>query len=128
MRLALADADRQSVDAIQAHGTSTPLNDAVEARALHAVFGERLAAARVSSIKGALGHTIAAAGALGFLAGADAVGTGTVLPTTGLEAVDDECSLPHVMGRAVTMPVDSALVNAFAFGGANCSLVLARPR
>jgi 3-oxoacyl-[acyl-carrier-protein] synthase II len=126
MRLALADAGRQSVDVVQAHGTSTPLNDAVEASALHTVFGERLEAARVSSVKGALGHTIAAAGALGFLAGVDAVATGTVLPTAGLQEPDGDCALPHVLGRAVTMRVESALVNAFAFGGANCSLVLAR--
>ena len=126
MRLALADAGRHSVEVVQAHGTSTPLNDAVEARALQAVFGERLGTVRVSSVKGALGHTIAAAGALGFLAGAEAVARGTVLPTAGLEQPDPDCSLSHVMGRAVTMRVDAALVNAFAFGGANCSLVLAR--
>ena len=127
MRLALADAGRESVDVIQAHGTSTPLNDAVEARALHSVFGERLASARVSSIKGALGHTIAAAGALGMLAGVEAVASGTVLPTAGLEQPDPECALFHVTGRAIAMRVEAALVNAFAFGGANCSLVLARP-
>ncbi|TMA37905.1 MAG: hypothetical protein E6J82_18310, partial [Deltaproteobacteria bacterium] len=126
MRLALADAGRHSVEVVQAHGTSTPLNDAVEARALQAVFGERLGTVRVSSVKGALGHTIAAAGALGFLAGAEAVARGTVPPTAGLEQPDPDCALSHVMRRAVTMRVDAALVNAFAFGGANCSLVLAR--
>jgi 3-oxoacyl-[acyl-carrier-protein] synthase II len=126
MRLALADAGRSSVDVVQAHGTSTQLNDAIEARALQAVLGERLGAARVSSVKGALGHTIAAAGALGLLAAAEAVGAGTVLPTAGLEEPDPDCSLPHVLGRAIALRVESALVNAFAFGGANCSLVLAR--
>jgi 3-oxoacyl-[acyl-carrier-protein] synthase II len=128
MRLALADAGRQSVDVIQAHGTSTLLNDAVEASALRAVFGERLGAARVSSVKGALGHTIAAAGAIGFVAAVEAVATGTVLPTAGLEEPDGDCALPHVVGRGTTLPVDAALVNSFAFGGANCSVVLEKSR
>jgi 3-oxoacyl-[acyl-carrier-protein] synthase II len=128
MRLALADAGRDAVDAVQAHGTSTPLNDAIEARALRDVLGPRLDSARVSSVKGALGHTIAAAGALGFLAAVEAVASGTILPTAGLELPDPDCGLPHVIGRAVSASVDAALVNAFAFGGANCSIVVARAR
>ena len=128
MRLALADAGLRSVDVIQAHGTSTPLNDAIEARAIREALGESLESSRVSSIKGALGHAIAGAGALGFIAAVEAVVSGTVFPTAGLAEPDPDCELPHVVGRAVSRRADSAMVNAFAFGGANCSLVVTRPQ
>jgi 3-oxoacyl-[acyl-carrier-protein] synthase II len=128
MRLALADAGLQSVDVVQAHGTSTPLNDAIEARAIREALGDSLGSSHVSSIKGALGHTIAAAGALGFIAAVDAVVMGTVLPTAGLAEPDPDCALPHVVGAAVSRQVDSAMVNSFAFGGANCTLVVTRPQ
>jgi 3-oxoacyl-[acyl-carrier-protein] synthase II len=120
MRLALAAANLKSVDVVQAHGTATPRNDAVEASAIQQLVGSAL----VSSIKGALGHTIAAAGALGFLAAVEAIARGTVFPTVGLEVPD--CDLRHVVGKALVRRVDSAMVNSFAFGGANCSLVVTR--
>jgi 3-oxoacyl-[acyl-carrier-protein] synthase II len=146
MRAALAQAGADAVDYIQAHGTSTPLNDAIEAQALHVVFGARLARARVSSVKGALGHWIAGAGALGFLCAYGALADGVVLPTANLSQPDSACDLPHVFppssastasssssaAAAVATPpcraapCELALVNAFAFGGANCSLVLRR--
>jgi 3-oxoacyl-[acyl-carrier-protein] synthase II len=124
MRGALEAAGEAAVDYVQAHGTSTPLNDAVEAAAIRRVLGRALEDAYVSSIKGALGHAIAGAGALGFLAAAAAVLDGCVLPTAGLREPDLACALPHVLGRAVERRVRTALVNAFAFGGANTSLVL----
>jgi 3-oxoacyl-[acyl-carrier-protein] synthase II len=126
MRAALAAARVDAVDYVQAHGTSTPLNDAVEADAIRRVLGRGLDRAHVSSIKGALGHWIAGAGALGFLCVVEAVAHGIVLPTAGLARPDTSCALPHVMGEAVRKPVETALMNSFAFGGANCSLVVGR--
>jgi 3-oxoacyl-[acyl-carrier-protein] synthase II len=126
MRAALLDARLSAVDYVQAHGTSTPLNDAVEAAALRLVLGERIAEARVSSVKGAMGHWIAGAGALGFLCGADAIVTGTLAPTAGLVHPDQGCELPHILGEAIQKEVHSALINSFGFGGANCSIVLRR--
>jgi len=126
MRAALDTAGMNRVGYIQAHGTSTPLNDAVEALALRRVFGRQLDTALVSSVKGALGHWIAGAGALGFLCAHAALEQGIVLPTANLAEPDPACDLPHVMGKAVTRQVDAALVNAFAFGGANCALVARR--
>jgi 3-oxoacyl-(acyl-carrier-protein) synthase len=126
MRAALADAGETAADVIQAHGTSTPLNDAIEAAALREVLGERLSAAHVSSVKGALGHGIAAAGAFGFVSAAEALASGVVFPTAGLSTPDSECALPHVTGRALRRQSRVALVNSFAFGGANVSLVLRR--
>lgn len=136
MRAALADAARDPtrragadvaacIDYIQAHGTSTPLNDRVEAGAIRQVFGPRADHILVSSVKGALGHWVAGAGALGFLCALAAV-RGTVLPTAGLCEPDPECALRHVMERAQHQPVRAALVNSFAFGGANASIVLER--
>jgi 3-oxoacyl-[acyl-carrier-protein] synthase II len=115
-----------SVDYVQAHGTSTVHNDAVEAAALRRVLGAGLDRALVSSVKGALGHAIAGAGAIGLLCAVEAVERGTVLPTAGLRAPDQGCELPHVMGVAVRRDVRAALANAFAFGGANVSLLVRR--
>jgi 3-oxoacyl-[acyl-carrier-protein] synthase II len=126
MRAALEVSRTEAVDYVQAHGTSTPLNDAVEAFAIRSVLGKRLDRALVSSVKGALGHWVAGAGAIGFLCAVEAVTNGTVLPTAGLSNPDSGCDLPHVMGRAIKRPVEVALINAFAFGGANSSLVVRR--
>jgi 3-oxoacyl-[acyl-carrier-protein] synthase II len=126
MRAALADAGGAAVGYVQAHGTSTPLNDAVEAAAIRRVLGAQLDSARVASVKGALGHAVAGAGALGFLCAVEAVASDTLLPTANLLAPDPACALPHVAGRAVERRVGAALVNAFAFGGANASVVVRR--
>ena len=126
MQGALQDAGLASVGYVQAHGTSTPLNDAVEALALRRLFGDRLDDMLVGATKGALGHWIAGAGAIGFLCGLEAVERGRCLPTAGLLEPDPACALPHVLGRVMQKSVEAALVNAFAFGGANASLVVAR--
>jgi 3-oxoacyl-[acyl-carrier-protein] synthase II len=130
MRSALQQAQSlsnlQKIDYVQAHGTSTPLNDAVEAKALQKIFGAKLDNSHVSSVKGALGHWIAGAGALGFLCAHSAIADGIILPTANLQQVDSVCALPHVIGNAIKQHCDSAMVNAFAFGGANCCLVLQR--
>jgi 3-oxoacyl-[acyl-carrier-protein] synthase II len=126
MRQALAEAGLAAVDYVQAHGTSTLLNDAIEAQAIAKVLGEALEKSHVSSIKGAVGHWIAGAGAIGLLCAVEAVKSGLMLPTAGLEKVDRDCSLPHVIGQAVERRVDTAMVNSFAFGGANCSIVVRR--
>jgi 3-oxoacyl-[acyl-carrier-protein] synthase II len=123
---ALHDAGRERVDCVQAHGTSTPLNDEVEAAAIRRIFAADWRDIPVSSVKGALGHSIAGAGAVGFLCAVEAVRRGTVLPTANLTEVDPRCELRHVLGTAVSLQVRAALVNAFAFGGANASLVVER--
>jgi 3-oxoacyl-(acyl-carrier-protein) synthase len=126
MRAAIRAGGGGPVDYVQAHGTSTMQNDAVEAAAIRRVLGADLDHARVSSVKGALGHAIAGAGAIGFLCALDAVERGTVLPTAGLRDPDRGCELPHVTGSAERREVRAALCNAFAFGGANVSLLVRR--
>jgi 3-oxoacyl-[acyl-carrier-protein] synthase II len=109
---------------VQAHGTSTPLNDRIEAGAIRRVLGE--VPAYVSSSKGALGHWVAGAGAVGALYAYHAVTAGEVLPTAGLTNPDPACDARHVIGRACRAEVTAALANSFAFGGANSCLVLRR--
>jgi len=125
MTAALRDAHvDDGVDYVQAHGTSTPLNDAIEVAAIKRALGPHVGRAHVSSSKGALGHWVAGAGALGALYAWESIVHGHVLPTAGLADPDPRCDVNHVMGRALDKPVRVALANAFAFGGANSCLVL----
>jgi 3-oxoacyl-[acyl-carrier-protein] synthase II len=130
MRAALKEAALTQVDYVQAHGTSTPLNDAVEASVLQRVFGASADSKMplVSSVKGAVGHWIAGAGAIGLLCAVESIDTGLVLPTAGLQRPDPKCNLPHVIGHAQQHNIRAAMVNALAFGGANSSLVVGRCR
>ncbi|MBS1119698.1 MAG: fabF [Deltaproteobacteria bacterium] len=124
MTAALRDAGETAAEYVQAHGTSTPLNDAIEAAAIRRALGGEVDRAHVSSSKGALGHWVAGAGALGALYAWEAVRSGTVLPTAGLANPDPRCDVHHVIGAALDKRVRVALANAFAFGGANSCLVL----
>ena len=129
MTAALHDAgitEPGEVGYVQAHGTSTPLNDQIEVAAIRRVLGAAVEHAHVSSSKGALGHWVAGAGALGALYAWEAVARGSVLPTAGLATPDPACNVAHVIGRAIAKDVSAALANSFAFGGANSCLVLRR--
>lgn len=126
MTAALRDADETAVDYVQAHGTSTPLNDRIEAAAIRRVLGSHVSRAHVSSAKGALGHWVAGAGAVGALYAYEAVAHGRVLPTAGLRTPDRDCDVPHVIGTALRKHCRVALASSFAFGGANACLVLRR--
>jgi 3-oxoacyl-(acyl-carrier-protein) synthase len=126
MEAALRDAGVDAVEYVQAHGTSTPLNDRIEVAAIRRALGAQIDRAHVSSSKGALGHWVAGAGALGALYAWEAVVHGTVLPTAGLSQPDPTCDVHHVVGSAVAKEVRTALANSFAFGGANSCLVLRR--
>lgn len=124
MQAALTDAQCRTVGYIQAHGTSTQLNDAIEARAIQRVFPQEWANIYVSSVKGALGHWVAGAGAIGFLCALEAVRSGFMMPTVNLTQPDPACPLRHIMGSAVRKKISAAMINAFAFGGANTSIVI----
>ncbi|HVV83242.1 MAG TPA: beta-ketoacyl synthase N-terminal-like domain-containing protein, partial [Kofleriaceae bacterium] len=125
---ALRDAgvDGGAVGYVQAHGTSTPLNDPVEIEALGRVLGDALGRAYVSSVKGAVGHWVAGAGAIGVVCAIEAVASGAIVPTAGLRTADAACAARHVVGEGVRADVEVALANAFAFGGANASVVVRR--
>ena len=125
MTAALRDADLapEDVGYVNAHGTSTPINDRVETLALRQVLGED--GPPVSSCKGAVGHTLGAAGAIEALACVEALRRGALPPTLGLEDIDPECAADHIAGAPREAPdLKVALSNSFAFGGQNATLVL----
>jgi 3-oxoacyl-[acyl-carrier-protein] synthase II len=129
MRNALKDAgvDPAAVDYINAHGTSTPLGDIAETKALKRVLGAHAGKVAVNSTKSMTGHLLGAAG------GVEAVFTALALrdqvspPTINLRTPDPECDLDYVPNVARKMPIRVALSNSFGFGGTNATLVLARP-
>jgi 3-oxoacyl-[acyl-carrier-protein] synthase II len=125
IKAALRDADLAPADVgyVNAHGTSTPINDRVETLALRKVLGED--GPPVSSCKGAVGHTLGAAGAIEALACVEALRRGALPPTLGLEQIDPECAADHIAGAPREAPdLKVALSNSFAFGGQNATLVL----
>jgi 3-oxoacyl-[acyl-carrier-protein] synthase II len=117
--------DLGEVRYVNAHGTGTPQNDSMEARALHAAFGESTARVLVSSSKGQLGHTLGAAGALEAVVTVLSVARGVAPPTVGLEDPEDT-TLRHVVGKAVASNIDVALSCSFGFGGTGCVLAFER--
>ena len=120
-----AHATPAEVGYINAHGTSTQLNDAAESAAIRRLFGEHADRVPVSSTKSMTGHLLGAAGALESLVCVKAIETGWIPPTINLDHPDPECNLNHVRGAAVQQTVDLALNNSFGFGGHNASLVFA---
>jgi 3-oxoacyl-[acyl-carrier-protein] synthase II len=125
MEMALRDADLAPGDIgyVNAHGTSTPFNDRIETQAIRRVLGED--GPPISSCKGAVGHTLGAAGAIEALACVQALRRGALPPTLGLEDVDPECEADHVAGAPREAPdLKVALSNSFAFGGQNATLIL----
>ena len=127
MRAALADAGLapEAVGYINAHGTATKLNDAVETQAIKAVFGDHARRLAVSSSKSMVGHMVGAAGAMGLMACVQALHTQQVPPTATLTTADPECDLDYVPGRGRPAPgLTAALSNAFGFGGTAASLLV----
>jgi 3-oxoacyl-[acyl-carrier-protein] synthase II len=125
---ALADAgvEPAAVDYVAAHGTGTPLNDAMETRAIKTALGEGARRVAVSSIKSMTGHTVAAAGALSAIAAIKAMHERVVPPTIGLQSPDPECDLDYVPNEPREAEIRVALVNGFGFGGQNASILLER--
>jgi 3-oxoacyl-[acyl-carrier-protein] synthase II len=128
MALALADArlDASAVDYINAHGTSTKVNDRVETLAIKKVFGDGAYQVPVSSSKSMLGHLIAAAGAVELITCVEAIRKGWLPPTINYETPDPECDLDYVPNNARQKAVRHALSNSFGFGGQNISLVVSK--
>jgi 3-oxoacyl-[acyl-carrier-protein] synthase II len=114
------------VDFIVAHGTSTPLNDVTETRAIKAAFGERAYRVPISSPKSMIGHLLGAAGAAGALAALGAIREGWIPPTANLENPDPECDLDYVPLIKRQVKVDTAIINGFGFGGQNAVAVFRR--
>jgi len=128
VRAALADAQipPDAVDYVNAHGTSTPLNDKIETRALKQVFGAHASRLAVNSTKSMVGHMLGGAGAIEAAVCALSVERGQVHPTINLENPDPECDLDYVPGTARDLRARVAISNSLGFGGHNTCLVLGR--
>jgi 3-oxoacyl-[acyl-carrier-protein] synthase II len=125
---ALADAGLgpQDVDYVNAHGTSTPLNDAAETRALKMALGEWAARVPISSTKSMIGHLLGAAGAVEAIATLLCMDHGIIHPTINYETPDPDCDLDYVPNVARRADIRIAISNGFGFGGQNCTVVLKR--
>ena len=125
MKIALEDAgiNRDEVDYINAHGTSTPLGDRAESDAVKTVFGDHAYRLAVSSTKSMTGHLLGAAGAIEALFSILAIRDGVAPPTINLHQPSEGCDLDYVPNTAREMPIRTAVSNSFGFGGTNGTLV-----
>lgn len=121
-----AGIDAEEVDYVNAHGTSTPIGDLIETRAIRQVFGRHADRLAVSSSKSMLGHALGATAAIEAVICVLALRDGIIPPTINLTDPDPECDLDYVPHEARSAPIQMALSNSFGFGGANTSLVLSR--
>ena len=128
MRAALDDAslDPESVDYINAHGTSTELNDKFETTAIKSVFGEHARGLAISSTKSMVGHLLGAAGGVELIFTVLAVTNSVIPPTINYEFPDPECDLDYTPNDARESRLEHALTNSFGFGGHNAVLALRR--
>jgi beta-ketoacyl-acyl-carrier-protein synthase II len=128
MQWAIEDADIQiqDVDYINAHGTSTPLNDPTETTAIKRYFGEYSYKIPISSTKSMLGHAMGASGTLEAIACALTIRDNVIPPTINYENPDPECDLDYTPNQARAVSVDTVLTNSFGLGGQNACLVLKR--
>jgi 3-oxoacyl-[acyl-carrier-protein] synthase II len=129
MRAAIADAglDVTGVDYVNAHGTSTPMNDRVESAAIKGVFGEHASRLLVSSTKSMIGHTISAAGAIELATTVLALRDQIAPPTINYQVPDRDCDLNYVPNAPLALRVRAAISNSFGFGGHNDCLLVREP-
>ncbi|MDR2579329.1 MAG: beta-ketoacyl-ACP synthase II [Chitinispirillales bacterium] len=128
MRMALASAGLapESIAYINAHGTSTPLNDEYESTAIEQVFGAHAKTVNISSTKSMTGHLLGASGGIEFIASLLAVRDGVIPPTINYDDPDPKCGLNYTPNTAVKKQIAYAMSNSFGFGGHNASLIVGK--
>ncbi len=129
IEIALNDAQMkpEDIDYISAHGTSTPLNDPIETKAIKNAFGAHAYKLKISSLKSMIGHCIGAAGALETIAAVLGMNENYVHSTINLDNPDPECDLDYVPHKGINMPVRAFIKNSMGFGGQNAVLVITKP-
>ena len=113
----------EEVDYINAHGTSTPLNDKFETMAMKTVFEEYAYQVNISSTKSMTGHLLGASGALEAVVSVMAIENDRIPPTINLEQPDPECDLNYTPNKKLDKPINASMNNSFGFGGHNASLI-----
>ncbi len=128
MSIAMEDAgiEPTAIDYVNAHGTSTALNDRIETAAIKIALGEHAHSVPISATKSQVGHPQGASGAAGLAAALCAISTGKIPPTINLDEPDPQCDLDYVPNEARTATVDTALCNCIGFGSKNSALVIQR--
>ena len=128
IRMAIEDGGVTADDVtyINAHGTSTPINDASETEAIKIALGDAAYRCKISSTKSMTGHLLGAAGAIEAIACAKAIEEGVIPPTIHLTEQDEACDLDYVPNQAVSCEIDVALSNSLGFGGHNAAIALRR--
>jgi 3-oxoacyl-[acyl-carrier-protein] synthase II len=126
MAMKRAKINPEDVDYINAHGTSTPLGDEIEVKAVKRLFGDAAYKLSMSSTKSSIGHLLGAAGSVEAIFSALAINDNVCPPTLNLENPSDGCDLDFVPKHAKQRKVNIALSNSFGFGGTNASLILKR--
>ena len=128
MERALADANiaPHEIEYVNAHGSSTPLNDPTETIAIKRVFGDHAAKLQLSGTKGYYGHALGASGAVEAAICAQALTNQWLPPTVNLESPDEACDLDYIRGEGRARRVEHVLTNSFGFGGINAALVMRR--
>ena len=126
MQAALDDAgiSASEIDYINAHGTSTPLGDKAETKAIKRVFGDDAYKVSISSTKSSLGHSLGASGGIELVLTAKAIQESTVPPTINLDTPDPECDLDYTPNVPKSREIKYAMSNSFGFGGHNASIVI----
>lgn len=126
MKMAISDAGLTpaDVDYINAHGTSTPVNDKCETNAIKIAFGEQASKVQISSTKSMTGHLLGAAGAIEAIACAMAAHDDVIPPTIHYEQPDEECDLHYVPNQALHTTVNAAISNSLGFGGHNATVLI----
>ena len=127
MAMQKAGVTTQQIDYINAHGTSTPLNDKTETMIVKKVFGDRAYQIPISATKSMVGHLIGAAGSVELIATILAMEHGEIPPTINYEIPDPECDLDYVPNQARKAEINIAMKNSFGFGGKNSILIIAKP-
>ena len=128
MRAAIQDSGRAAseIDYINAHGTSTPLGDKAETRAIHTVLGDHAQNVAISSTKSALGHSLGASGGIEAVILCQTIQNNVIAPTINLDTPDPSCDLDYVPNQPREQKVDLAMSNSFGFGGHNACVLFGR--